>query len=327
MAIPATCLLVRGEASLEDRQAGMDEKARQRLAEIAGEGLEYDCPMARYTTLRVGGKAEVLCPVETLDRLQEVMVLLRQDAIPYVAIGRGSNLLVRDGGIDGVVLLLRGCLATIEESPEGASIVTAGGGSTITELLRFCGKQGLGGLEFLAGIPGTLGGAVAMNAGAWGQAVGARVVRVQLVMPDGDVLTMTREDMHFSYRRSSTPQGAVIVNAGLALDAVKPEEVTAKVAACLKKRQETQPLEYPSAGSIFKNPPKGYAGELIEKAGLKGKRIGGAMISPKHANWIVNTGGAEAKDILALMELARQKVREQTGIVLDPEIQVIGKAS
>jgi UDP-N-acetylmuramate dehydrogenase len=305
----------------------MDEKQRQHLAEIAGEGVEYDCPMARYTTFRVGGKAEVLCPVETLDRLQRVMAFLHQEAIPYLVIGRGSNLLVKDGGIEGVVLMLRGHLATIEESPKGESIVAAGGGLSITELLRYCGNQGLGGLEFLAGIPGTLGGAVAMNAGARGQNVGARVARVQLVMPQADVVTMTREDMHFSYRRSSTPQGAVIVNVELALDPVKPEEVTAKVAAYLKERQEKQPLEHPNAGSIFKNPPNGYAGGLIEKAGLKGKRIGGAMISPKHANWIVNMGGAQAEDILALMKLAQQKVREQTGIVLDPEIKVVGKVS
>jgi UDP-N-acetylmuramate dehydrogenase len=305
----------------------MDEKQRQYLMEIAGEVLEYDCPMARYTTFRVGGKAEVLCPVETVERLQAVMAFLHQEAIPYLVIGRGSNLLVKDGGIEGVVLMLKGGLATIEKSLEGGSIVTGGGGLSITELLRYCGNEGLGGLEFLAGIPGTLGGAVAMNAGAWGQDVGARVGRVQLVMPHADVVTMTREDMHFSYRSSSTPRGAVIVAVELALDRVEPEEVTAKVETCLKERQEKQPLKHPSVGSIFKNPPNGYAGALIEKAGLKGKRIGGAMISPKHANWIVNMGGAQAKDILALMKLARQRVKEQTGIVLDPEIKVVGKAS
>lgn len=305
----------------------MDEKQRQYLMEIAGEVLEYDCPMARYTTFGVGGKAEVFCAVETVERLQAVMTFLHREAIPYLVIGRGSNLLVKDGGIEGVVLTLKGSLATIEKGLEGGSIVTGGGGLSITELLHYCGTEGLGGLEFLAGIPGTLGGAVAMNAGAWGQDVGARVARVQLVMPHADVVTMTREDMHFSYRRSSTPQGAVIVSVKLSLVRVEPEEVTAKVAACLKERQEKQPLKHPSAGSVFKNPPNGYAGALIERTGLKGKRIGGAMISPKHANWIVNMGGAQAKDILALMKLAQQKVKEQTGIVLDPEIKVVGKAS
>lgn len=304
----------------------MDEMQRQHLAEITGEGIEYDCPMARHTTFRVGGKAEVLCPIETVDQLQVVMAFLNQEAIPYLVVGRGSNLLVKDGGIEGVVLILRGRLATIEKSPEGGSMFTAGGGLSITELLRYCQTQGLGGLEFLAGIPGTVGGAVAMNAGARGQDMGARVAGVHLVMPHGDVVTMTREDMHFSYRQSSTPHGAVIVKVELALEQAKPEAVAAKVAACLKERQEKQPLEHPSAGSIFKNSPQGYAGELIEKAGLKGKRIGGAVISPKHANWIVNMGGAQAEDILALMKLAQQKVREQTGIVLDPEIKVVGKS-
>ncbi|MEJ2723486.1 MAG: UDP-N-acetylmuramate dehydrogenase [Deltaproteobacteria bacterium] len=304
----------------------MDERQRRHLEEIAGKGIAYDCLMTRYTTFRIGGKAEVLCPVETVDQLRVVMSFLDQEGIPCLVVGRGSNLLVKDGGIEGVVLVLRGRLATIKKDPKGESILRAGGGLSLTELLHFCQARGLGGLEFLAGIPGTVGGAVAMNAGARGQDMGDRVAGVELVMLHGDVETMTREDLHFSYRQSSIPRGAVIVQVELALEKEDPRAVAAKVASCLKERQETQPLGYPSAGSIFKNPPNGYAGGLIEKAGLKGERIGGAMISPKHANWIVNTGGAKAEDVLALMNLARQKVREQTGIILDPEIKVVGKS-
>jgi UDP-N-acetylmuramate dehydrogenase len=327
MGIPAARLLMFREAWLEGRQAVMDEKQRQHLAEISGEGIEYDCPMAPYTTFRVGGKAEVLCPIEIVDQLQAVMAFLYQDAIPYLVVGRGSNLLVKDGGIEGVVFILRGRLATIEKSLEGGSMFTAGGGLSISELLRYCQTQGLGGLEFLAGIPGTVGGAVAMNAGARGRDIGARVAGVQLVTSSADVVSIARDALHFSYRQSSIPPGAVIVKVELTFQEATPEEVGAKVAAFLKERQEKQPLEHPSAGSIFKNPPQGHAGRLIEKAGLKGKRIGGAMISPKHANWIVNTGGAQAEDILALMKLAQQKVKEQTGIDLDPEIKVVGKGA
>jgi UDP-N-acetylmuramate dehydrogenase len=303
----------------------MDEKQRQKLAEITGKGIVFDCPMARYTTFRVGGKADVLCHIETRDQLQAVMTFLREERIVHLVLGRGSNLLVKDGGFEGVVIVLKGSLANIEERLLGDQILVAGGGLGIAELLHYCQTEGLGGLEFLAGIPGTVGGAVAMNAGAWGKDMGGRVEHVELVMPAGDVVTMKRGELYFSYRQSSISHGAVIVRVGLALEQDRPEVVEAKVAFYLKERKEKQPLEYPSAGSIFKNPSHEYAGRLIERAGLKGKKIGGAMISLKHANWIVNTGEAKTEDILALMQLAQQKVKEQTGINLEPEIRVVGK--
>jgi UDP-N-acetylmuramate dehydrogenase len=273
----------------------------------------------------VGGKAEVLCPIESRDQLQAVMAFLREEKIVHLVLGRGSNLLVKDGGFGGVVIALKGSLATIEKRLSGDRILVAGGGLGIAELLHYCQAEGLKGLEFLAGIPGTVGGAVAMNAGAWGKDMAEWVRHVELVMPAGDVVTMNRGELRFSYRQSSMPHGAVIVRVGLALEQDRPEVVEEKVTAYLKERKEKQPLEYPSAGSIFKNPSHDTAGRLIERAGLKGKKIGGAMISLKHANWIVNTGEAKTGDILALMQLARQKVKEQTGIDLEPEIRVVGE--
>ena len=180
------------------------------------------------------------------------------------------------------------------------------------------------GLEFLAGIPGTVGGAVAMNAGAWGKSTGDVVTGVEILTADGERVTMNRSELQFGYRRAVLPIGSVVVKAQFKGTPDRPEAIGERIRDYLERRKATQPLEYPSAGSVFKNPPDDYAGRLIEKAGLKGTRIGGAMISDKHANVIVNVGGASAQDVLALMETARQKVREQTGIDLEPEIKVVG---
>jgi len=291
------------------------------LIGLLNKTIHFNCPMAPYTTFRVGGTAEALCAVGDLGQLKQLLAFVRQESLPYLVVGKGSNILVRDGGLKGIALLLKGELEGVEEK-EGT--IHAGGGLGLSELVRFSREQGLGGLEFLAGIPGTVGGAVAMNAGAWGKSTGDVVTTVEILTADGERGIMSGSQLQFGYRRAVLPAGAVVVKARFKGTPDRPEAIGERIRDYLERRKAGQPLDYPSAGSVFKNPPHDYAGRLIESVGLKGKRVGGAMISDKHANVIVNVGGARAEDILALMDTARQRVREQTGIDLEPEIKVVG---
>lgn len=303
----------------------MDERQKRELIEIMGETVQLDRAMSEHTTFRIGGKADAVCFVQELGELQKLFSYINKENIPYLVVGGGSNLLVRDGGFKGVVIIMREHLASIEQHGKNEQILVAGGGLSLSNLVRYCSQRGLGGLEFLAGIPGTVGGAVIMNAGAFGKDMGTVLQSVEMVSPQGELLSRDRPDLVFSYRTSSIQEGTLVISASLQCTRETPQIVSKRVAEYLARRKATQPLEYPSAGSVFRNPPGDYAGRLIEKTGLKGKKIGGAMISPKHANYIVNTGGARAEDVVALMEMAKEKVREKTGIELEPEIRVVGE--
>jgi len=303
----------------------MNEKQRSELAGILSEGIGFNCPMDQYTTFRVGGKAEAVCFPSELTLLLQTVSYIHNEEIPYLIVGKGSNLLVRDGGIEGVVIILKGRLAVVEKPSVEDNILLAGGGLAIVELLSYCGLEGFAGLEFLAGIPGSVGGAVFMNAGAFGKEVGDMVEEVRIVSGRGEPAVMPGSQLAFSYRKTSISEGTVIYGVKFKLDKDHKDKISGRIVDYLKKRKQGQPLDLPSGGSVFRNPPGDYAGRLIERAGLKGTRIGGAMISPKHANFIVNTGNAKAADIVALMNLARDKVREETGIILETEIKVVGK--
>ena len=305
-------------------RASMDERQRRRLVEIMAEGVQLDRAMSEHTTFRIGGKADAVCFVKELGELQQLLSYLSKESLPYLVVGGGSNLLVRDSGFKGVIIIMRDKLATLEHREENGQIVVAGGGLALSDLVKYSSQKGLGGLEFLAGIPGTVGGAVTMNAGAFGKDMGSVVQEIELLTPQGELRSTHRSDLTFSYRASSIQEGTAVLKVSLQCTRENPKIVSKRVADYLTRRKATQPLEYPSAGSVFKNPPNDYAGRLIEETGLKGKKIGGAMISPKHANYIVNTGGATANDVLALMEMAKEKVRAETGIVLEPEIKVVG---
>ncbi len=280
--------------------------------------------MAPYTTFHVGGQSEALYRADNLEELRRVIVFANRERIPYLVVGRGSNLLVKDKGIDGLVIVLEGSLAAVEQENTEDMTVVVGAGLPLVDLLSYCRGAGLGGLECFAGIPGTVGGAVIMNAGAFGEAFGSRVQEIQMITPQGDLLARDREQLRFSYRQLEIKKGVVTVRARLKLYRESKDTVAKRMADYLKMRKLNQPLEYPSAGSVFRNPPNEYAGRLIENAGLKGKRIGGAMISDKHANFIVNTGGAKAKDVLDLLNLVRESVKKETGIELEPEIKIVG---
>jgi UDP-N-acetylmuramate dehydrogenase len=303
----------------------MNEKQRSELAGIFSEGIGFNCPMDQYTTFRVGGRADAVCFPSELDLLRQTVLYLHNEDIPYLIVGKGSNLLVRDRGIEGVVIILKGKLAAIEKVGVEDNILLVGGGLAIAELLSYCGIEGLAGLEFLAGIPGSVGGAVFMNAGAFGKDIGSMVREIHMMTGRGELEIMPRSQLAFSYRSTSLPEGSVIYGITFKLDKDHKDKISGIIAGYLKKRKMGQPLDLPSGGSVFRNPPGDYAGRLIEKAGLKGTRIGGAMISPKHGNFIVNTGNAKAADIIALMNLARDKVRDETGIILETEIKVVGE--
>lgn len=303
----------------------MNKTQKNNLVSLTGEKLSFDASMDQYTTFHVGGKSEALYKADDLEELRRVIVYLSKERIPYLVLGRGSNLLVKDKGIEGLVIQLKGALAAIEQKSTKDLTILAGAGLSLGDLLTYCRSAGLGGLECFAGIPGTVGGAVVMNAGAFGEAFGSRVQEIQMIIPSGGLVKRNRTQLRFSYRRLEMEKGAVTVRVKLKLYRQTEEKVAARIADYLKRRKLSQPLEYPSAGSVFKNPPNEYAGRLIEDAGLKGKRIGSAMISEKHANFIVNTGGAKAKDILDLLNLAREAVKKQTGIELEPEIKIVGK--
>jgi len=290
-----------------------------------GDHIQFDRPMAHYTTFRVGGPVEAVVGVHELEELRHLVVYLYLKRIPYLVLGWGSNLLVKDEGLEGVAILLTGSLAKVEEINLEDRTLLAGAGLSLSALLKTCRDKGFGGLEFLAGIPGCLGGAVAMNAGAFGKEIGPRIREIQILTPDGELVVKDPSGLRYTYRHLEIGKGDVIVRVRLHFDLEAKETVAARIGDHLKRRRRSQPLEYPSAGSVFKNPPNAYAGRLIEEAGLKGEKIGGAVISHKHANFIVNTGGATAKDILALMELARNRVKERTGILLETEVKIVGK--
>jgi UDP-N-acetylmuramate dehydrogenase len=302
----------------------MENRQKKGLVRLVGEAVRFDVPMDQYTTFQAGGEAEALYKGQDLDELQRLIAYLNKEQISYLVMGKGSNVLVRDEGVRGVIILLRGKLASVGRVDADDSALTAGGGGALTDLLTYCRDSRLGGLEFLAGVPGTIGGAVAMNSGAFGYEIGEWVREIHVISPKGDVVTKERSQLRFSYRSLNLEKGEVIVGAVFDVKQENKGVVGERILEYLKRRKEQHPLEYPSAGSVFRNPPNDFAGRLIEIAGLKGKRVGGAMISYKHANFIINTGGAKANDILALLSLARQTVKNETGIQLEPEIKVVG---
>ncbi len=291
--------------------------------EIAGSDVRFDRPMRLYTTFRVGGNAAALVRAGSLEVLRHTHAYAGAAGIPWVVVGKGSNLLVSDRGFPGVVIRLRGALAEVI-GDEGEGVLSAGGGATNRRVLDLCVCKGLGGLEFLAGIPGTAGGAVATNAGAWGGSTGEALRRVELLTEGGEVENFPAGALLFSYRGCSLPAGSVVTRALFGVRREAPGRVRERIDRNLEGRRRSQPLRFPSAGSVFRNPPEGSAWRLVAEAGLRGKRIGGAEISRLHANFIVNRGGATAEDIFSLMNLARESVLRRTGIELEPEIRTVG---
>ncbi len=278
-----------------------------------------DEPMANHTWMKVGGPADFYFePADRADLLA-LISYLQQHQLPIFVIGRGSNVLVSDEGIRGAVINVEKALQSIVLKN---GKVVAEAGVRLTQFVDFCIQNELSGVEMLAGIPGTIGGAVAMNAGAHGGEISNFLTEVE-VLRDGKIEKVPRDEAEFSYRHSGFTYDIILASTFL-LPKGKKEELVQRRRDYVLKRNRTQPLELPNLGSMFKNPPQAFAAQLIEQAGLKGKRIGGAQVSEKHANFIVNVGNATAADILRLVDLIQRTVYQHSGIELELEVKLVG---
>jgi len=286
-------------------------------------GVRRDEPMSHHTSWRVGGPADVYFRPRDRAGLCEFLAGLNADT-PVCWIGLGSNLLVRDGGIRGVVIATGDALGGLRRLDEG--LVEAEAGVACTSLARQCGRWRLGPAEFFAGIPGTIGGALTLNAGAFGAETWDRVVDVDTIGRDGQTRLRRREEFDVGYRQVNGPAGEWFVAARFQLEPQRPG-AQSRSRELMRERRRRQPLGLPSCGSVFRNPPGRHAAELIETAGLKGQRIGGAQVSEKHANFIINTGSATAADIENLIDHVRRVTARVHGIELVPEVHIVGEAA
>lgn len=294
---------------------------------LADQRCRYLCdePMSAHTTFRIGGPADRFVPVETKEQLSAVLRFAQDAGIPCLLLGRGSNLLVSDKGIRGAVLQLGGEFKQIALQEDGRSIL-AGAAASLRQLCEFACERGLSGLEFAFGIPGSVGGAVYMDAGAYGGEMRDVVRAVTHMTRAGELVTLPKEALEFDYRKSRYTGGdEVIVSAEYELCPGEPAAIREKMAELLSRRREKQPYDLPSAGSVFKRPQNGYAAAMIEECGLKGRRVGGAQVSEKHSGFIVNVGGATCGDVLKLIDMVEEEVFRQTGTKLEREVRVTGE--
>ena len=312
----------------------MSENYRQEIQQLLELCADIGCeayleePMKRHTWFRIGGAADIFLSPANQTQLQMLMDECITSRLPLTVIGNGSNLLVSDRGIRGAVLCVGNSFSGVElagRDEQGRILLDAKAGTTLSRLCTFAQEQGLTGMEFAYGIPGNVGGAVYMNAGAYGGEMKDVVVSATHLERKG-LVTLDRESLDFSYRHSwyTDRRECCIVGARIALEPGDPVQIRAKMEELLARRREKQPLEYPSAGSTFKRPAGNYAAALIDQCGLKGKRIGGAMVSEKHAGFLINYDNATCQDVLDLIALVQKTVYEQTGYKLECELKKIG---
>ena len=291
------------------------------LGEIRGE-VRFKEMLGYHTSLRIGGPADIFIVPQDIEDIRHALIFADRDQLPVAVIGGGNNLVVTDRGVRGVVLKLEGCLGRAEFHGEE---VVAGAGVGLSALIREAAAQNLGGLEALVGIPATIGGALAMNAGSAEGRISDVVSAVYFLHADGTIGECKPGNGSLSLEQFDFPPGAVLVGARLRLQRRQASEIQKEIKQRLRGKKQTQPLALASVGCVWKNPPGAQAARLIERVGLKGKRLNGAEISSKHANFIVNRGGAGAAEILALIELTRERVKTQLGVTLEQEIRVIGE--
>ncbi len=294
------------------------------LVDDAFDGDVYpDEPLARHTSYRIGGPARFMVSVSSITALSNLVRVCEESGVEWTVLGKGSNVLVSDEGFDGVVIVLgrdfKGCVIDDE-----TMTFSVGAAVSLSSVVQDAFKRGLAGLEFAVGTPGTIGGAVRMNAGSRDEWLGSRIVGVTVFSPSEGLKRYSGTDITWGYRTTSIPADEVILECELSMQSAMPSYIRGKMEAALKRRKSSQPLNLPSCGSVFKNPPDASAGALIDSLGLKGETRGGAQISEVHANFIVNLGGATAADVVALMGLALAKVKETHGIELQPEVRFLG---
>lgn len=313
----------------------LDTESKKWLIGLLGSNVKFDEPMSGHTSLRIGGPAEAFVVPENFETLKSLISWAWQSGVPYLIIGDGTNLLVKDGGIRGIVIVLTKCLKEISQSnkvKEGI-IVTAMTGVRLQTLCNYAIAHGLAGMNFALGIPGTVGGAIMMNAGTANGWIENVLEAVTVLLPTGQTKTITKQGFNFSYRRLSMNMQnnhafaghTVIIDGAFCLQPADPQKLKTEAQEIIESRKQKHPLSVPSAGCFFKNPAAGKtAGQLIELAGLKGKSIGGAQVSAKHANFLVNTGRASAADFIALMGLVQETVSKMFGTDLEQEVKIVG---
>ncbi|SHE62104.1 UDP-N-acetylmuramate dehydrogenase [Seinonella peptonophila] len=294
------------------------------LLQLGVRDVRLEEPLSRHTTWKVGGPADLFVHPRTEEELQNTISVLHQRTIPWIAIGRGSNLLVRDGGIRGAVIKISD---GFDQLAIDGTRLTVGGGYSMVRLATYVARQGLAGLEFAGGVPGNVGGAVYMNAGAHGSEISAILESAVILDETGRKHTLEKDEMNFSYRTSilQNELHGIVTAATFQLSEGNRTEITDRLSRFKNRRRETQPLQHPCAGSVFRNPPHTHAGKLIEEAGLKGYQIGGAQISELHGNFIINCGDAKADDIQEMINFIKKEIYKRTQIELIPEVKMIGE--
>lgn len=300
------------------------ENLIQELQERLGEeGLKLQEPMKEHTTFRVGGPADFFIQPKDAEELKDAIGILEKYEVPVMVIGNGSNLLVRDKGVRGAVIQIFNRMADI--TVEG-DMVTAQGGALLSAVAAKAADASLTGLEFASGIPGSIGGAVVMNAGAYGGEMKDVLVSVDVLTKDLEIKTIPAEELELGYRHSIVPAaGYIVLGAKMKLQKGEEAAIRSRMAELAEQRRAKQPLQYPSAGSTFKRPEGYFAGKLVQDAGLKGKTIGGAQVSEKHSGFLINIGGATAQDILDLIAFCQKEVKEQFGVTLETEVKIVGE--
>ncbi|MBU2600171.1 UDP-N-acetylmuramate dehydrogenase [bacterium] len=289
----------------------------QEINDLTKAKIKLNESMKKWTSFKVGGKADIIVLVDEISQLKGLVNYLKENKIPYFIIGHGTNLLIKDEGVKGVVIKLVGSFKRVSVA---GNEIQAGAGVSLSKLLKISLKHNLSGLEFVTGIPGSVGGSLIMNAGIPNCSLGEVTKKVRILTSKGEEVTLENKDIDFFYRGSSL-NGSIVLGAEFSLERASQELILEKV----KKYQEKRTfLSFPNAGSIFKNPREGFAGELIEKVGLKGYTIGKAQVSTQHANFIQNIGQAKAGDILSLIEKIKEAVQSQFGVHLEMEIKIIG---
>lgn len=280
--------------------------------------------LSQHTTMKIGGPAEIFIEPSSLANIQKVMTFIKERQLPWRAIGRGSNLLVSDKGIEGIVIKLGAGLGHLSINE---STITVGGGHSLVSLSTLISKKGLSGLEFASGIPGSVGGAVYMNAGAHGSDISKILTKAHILFEDGSIEWLSNKEMEFTYRTSvlQKKRPGIVLEAEFQLTTGDRTAIVSQMQKNKDYRKETQPWNFPCAGSIFRNPLPNYAGRLIEDAGLKGFQIGGAKISEMHGNFIVNAGNATAKDVLDLIQYIKDTIMELYGVKMETEVEIIGR--
>lgn len=298
--------------------------AKTELDELLKGKVSYETPLAPYTTWKIGGPAEILAFPQNEQEVKNALLWAQKESVKVTVLGGGSNVLVRDGGIRGLVLYLARGLKGIKTEDNQ---LAAGAGNSWASVINKAQVAGLGGLEFGTGIPGTLGGAIRGNAGAFGAAIGVLVESMLTIDFSGRKKLLHQKDLKFQYRSSNLPSDAIILEAQLKLQPDNPGAIEERGRNFLSHRNKRLPLGIPSAGSVFKNPPGQPAGKLIEEAGLKGKKVGAAMVSTKHGNFILNQGGAQAQDVLDLINFIQDKIYQYHRLVLETEVIILGQGA